>query len=110
MQPGACFLRNAAVATSGDYRNYYYKDGKKYSHTISPKSGYPVEHNLASVTVFDDNCMDADALATAAMSMGETKALKFAADNNLALVMFVREEDGSLKTLVSDKARKILGE
>lgn len=44
------------------------------------------------------------------MSMGETKALKFAADNNLALVMFVREEDGSLKTLVSDKARKILGE
>ena len=103
-------LRNAAVATSGDYRNYYYKDGKKYSHTISPKSGYPVEHNLASVTVFDDNCMDADALATAAMSMGETKALKFAADNNLALVMFVREEDGSLKTLVSDKARKILGE
>lgn len=102
-------LRNAAVATSGDYRNYYYKDGKKYSHTISPKSGYPVEHNLASVTVFDDNCMDADALATAAMSMGETKALKFAADNNLALVMFVREEDGSLKTLVSDKARKILG-
>ena len=103
-------LRNAAVATSGDYRNYYYKDGKKYSHTISPQSGYPVEHNLASVTVFDDNCMDADALATAAMSMGETKALKFAADNNLALVMFVREEDGSLKTLVSDKARKILGE
>lgn len=48
-------LRNAAVATSGDYRNYYYKDGKKYSHTISPQSGYPVEHNLASVTVFDDN-------------------------------------------------------
>ena len=103
-------LKNAAVATSGDYRNYYYKDGKKYSHTISPQNGHPVEHNLASVTVFDDNCMNADALATAAMSMGETKALKFAADNNLALVMFVRQEDGSLKTLVSDKAKKILGE
>lgn len=103
-------LKNLAVATSGDYRNYYYKDGKKYSHTISPKNGYPVEHNLASVTVFNNSCMEADALATAAMAMGEEKALQFANDNNLALVMFVRQNDESLKTLISTNAKKIIGD
>lgn len=103
-------LRDKAVATSGDYRNYYYKDGQKYSHTISPRSGYPVKHNLASVTVFGDSSMEADALATAAMVMGEKKALKFANDNNLAFILFVRRGDDSFETLLSEQAKKITGE
>lgn len=103
-------LQNLAVATSGDYRNYYYTGDKKYSHTISPKNGYPVEHNLASVTVFNKNCMEADAVATAVMSMGEKKALKFANDNQLAIIMFVRDKEDNLQTIISEKAKKIVGE
>lgn len=103
-------LKNSAVATSGDYRNYFYVDNKKYSHTISPKTGYPVEHNLASATVFYNNCMDADAIATSIMSMGEKKALKFANDNKIAVIMFVRDGDENMQTILSEKAKKLVGE
>lgn len=103
-------LKNYAVATSGDYRNFYYKEGQKYAHTISPQTGFPVKHGLTSVTALSKNCMDADALATAAMAMGEDKALAFANNNNLAMIMFVRQDNGDLKALISEKAKKLLGE
>jgi thiamine biosynthesis lipoprotein len=70
-------LKDVAIATSGDYRNYFEYDGKIYSHTINPKTGNPVDHNLASVTVIANNCMEADALATAIMVMGKDKGLQF---------------------------------
>ena len=70
-------LKNIAVATSGDYRNYFEYNGKLYSHTIDPKSGYPVTHNLASVTVIARNCMQADALATAIMVMGKERGMDY---------------------------------
>lgn len=101
-------LKDYAVATSGDYRNFFYYNDKRYSHTISPKDGYPVEHNLASVTVFNASCMHADAMATAIMAMGEKKGLAFANNNNLAAILFVREGDGQFKALVSKKAQKLL--
>ncbi len=63
-------IENSAIATSGNYRQYYHKDGKKYAHTIDPHTGYPVDHNLLSVTVIAPNCMLADAYATAFMVMG----------------------------------------
>jgi thiamine biosynthesis lipoprotein len=63
-------LGTVAVATSGDYRNFRYVDGERVSHTIDPRYGLPVKHNLASVTVLAPNCMLADALATACMVMG----------------------------------------
>lgn len=72
-------VENSGVATSGNYRNFYIKDGKKYSHTINPTTGYPVEHSLLSATVIADNCMTADAYATAFMVMG-TEAAKMYAD------------------------------
>ena len=100
-------MNNMAVATSGDYRNYFYIDDKKYSHTINPKTGYPVEHNLTSVTVFDAECAKADALATAIMSMGDKKGLTFANNYNIPVIMFVRTEDG-FQTLLSNKAQKML--
>lgn len=62
------------MATSGNYRKFYYKNGVKYSHTINPKTGYPVHHNLLSATVVANNCMIADAYATACMVMGLEKA------------------------------------
>lgn len=67
-------VTNKAMATSGNYRNFYYKDGKKYAHTIDPKTGYPVQHSLLSATVLANNCATADAYATSFMVMGIEKA------------------------------------
>lgn len=67
-------ITNRAMATSGNYRNFYYKGGKKYAHTIDPKSGYPVSHNLLSATVIARDCATADAYATAFMVVGAEKA------------------------------------
>lgn len=69
------------MATSGNYRKFFEKDGVKYSHSINPKTGYPVRHKLLSVTVTAEDCMTADALATAFMIMGFEKSLKLV--NNL---------------------------
>jgi len=65
-------LSNKAMATSGNYRNYYNVKGKKYGHTINPKSGFPESSNLLSATIITNNCMTADALATACMVSGLT--------------------------------------
>jgi len=70
-------LKNKSMATSGNYRKYFIKDGIKYSHTIDPATGYPVHHSLLSVTVLADDCSTADAYATAFMVMGLDKAKKF---------------------------------
>jgi thiamine biosynthesis lipoprotein len=67
-------VTDRAMATSGNYRNFYYKGGRKYAHTIDPKTGYPVQHNILSATVLTDRCAMADAYATAFMVMGLEKA------------------------------------
>lgn len=102
-------LKDMAAATSGDYRNFIYVDDKKFSHTISPQNGYPVNSNLVSVTVFDKNCMTADGLSTAMMAMGEKKAIDFANRNNIATILFVRNDDNSVKAIISEKAKKLIG-
>ncbi len=73
-------LDKGGLATSGDYRNYYVKDGKKYAHTINPLSGYPAGQNILSATVIALDCMTADAYATAFMVMGEKDACKLAGE------------------------------
>lgn len=65
------------VVTSGNYRKFYIKDGKKYAHTIDPRSGYPVEHDMLSATIIAPSAAEADALATACMVMGPQKAIEF---------------------------------
>lgn len=65
------------IVTSGNYRKFYIKDGKKYAHTIDPRTGYPVEHNLLSATIVAPTAAEADALATACMVMGPGKARSF---------------------------------
>ena len=67
-----------AIATSGDYRNYFEFDGIRYSHTIDPSTGKPINHKLVSVTVIDKSSMVADGLATAITVLGPEKGLEFA--------------------------------
>jgi thiamine biosynthesis lipoprotein len=67
-------LHNLSLATSGNYRNFYLRDGKKYAHTINPITGYPAEENILSATVLYSDCMTADAFATAFMVLGVEKA------------------------------------
>ena len=69
-------VKDMAMATSGNYRNFYYKNGKKYAHTIDPKTGYPVQHNILSATVLAKHCAEADAYATSFMVMGLDGAKK----------------------------------
>jgi FAD:protein FMN transferase len=68
-------ITDKGVATSGNYRNFYVKDGKKYAHTIDPSTGYPIQHSLLSATIVADDCLTADALATACMVMGVDSAM-----------------------------------
>ncbi len=68
-------LENQAVATSGNYFNYRESNGIKYSHSLNPKSGYPIKHQILSATIFAEDCMTADAWATAAMVMGHEKLI-----------------------------------
>lgn len=69
-------VTDIAMATSGNYRNFYYKGGKKYAHTIDPKTGYPVQHNILSATVLSKSCAQADAYATAFMVLGMEGTMK----------------------------------
>ena len=67
-------VKDMAMATSGNYRNFYYRGGRKYAHTIDPHTGYPVQHSLLSATVLAKTCAEADAYATSFMVMGKEKA------------------------------------
>ncbi|MTI20351.1 FAD:protein FMN transferase [Fulvivirga sp. RKSG066] len=92
-------LKDQAMATSGNYFNYHIIDGVKYSHTISPFTGYPIEHPLLSATVFAKDCMSADALATAFMVMGHEEAISFLNNNTQyeAYLVF-SDKQGNLST------------
>jgi thiamine biosynthesis lipoprotein len=83
-----------AVATSGDYRNYFEKNGVRYSHTISPKTGRPIMHRLVSVTVVDKTTTMADGLATAITVLGPEKGFEFAQKNGVAAYLLVKTDFG----------------
>jgi len=89
-------VMDKGVATSGDYRNFFEKDGIRYSHVIDPNTGNPVRHKLVSVTVIHDSAMIADALATALLVMGVQKGYEFAIEKELA-VFFITIEESSFK-------------
>ena len=92
-------ITDAAMATSGNYRNFYYNNGKKYAHTIDPHTGYPVQHSLLSATVVANDCMTADAYATAFMVMGVEKAMEMAESNPEIEAMFIySDEEGKNQT------------
>ena len=87
-------LTNTGMATSGDYRNFFAADGKIYSHTIDTRTGRPVTHTLASVTVVDPSAARADALATALLVMGPEEGMVFAERERLAVLMLIRTNGG----------------
>ena len=86
-------LTQMAMATSGNYRNFYEKDGKKYAHTIDPRTGHPVQHSILSSTVLAKDCATADAYATAFMVLGLEEAKKVLAQHPDLMAFFIYSDD-----------------
>ncbi|WP_372003626.1 FAD:protein FMN transferase [Shewanella sp. 10N.286.51.B8] len=84
---------NMALATSGDYRIYYEENGERFSHLIDPRSGYPIKHKLASVTVLHPSSMTADAYATAMMVLGTEESLALAEREKLPVMLIEKDDD-----------------
>lgn len=100
-------LNNQSIVTSGNYRKFYEKDGVKYSHTIDPLTGYPVNHSLLSVSVIADSAWKADAFATAFMAMGLKKSLSFIENNTeIKAVYFIYNENNQYKTFATEEFKK----
>ncbi len=96
-------VSDICMATSGNYRNYYYADGERRSHTIDPRTGYPVQHSLLSATVVSSSCMRADALATACMVLGTEEALAMIDRAGDAACYLIVAENDSLQVVESAK-------
>ncbi|HMO14440.1 MAG TPA: FAD:protein FMN transferase [Pirellulaceae bacterium] len=94
-------LQEQAMATSGDYENFYQIDDQVFSHTIDPATGRPTNHALASVSIIADTCMEADALATAVLVMGPERGQAFCESNRIQYLMIVRNTNGELTHLKS---------
>jgi len=105
----AVMLPNHALATSGNYLNFYVEDGKKYAHTIDPSTGYPVQHSLLSSTVLANDCMTADAFATAFMVVGKERGIEIA--NNipgLEIYFIYADENGENQVYMSEGFKQYL--
>ena len=102
-------LTNQGLATSGDYRNYFEEQGRRYSHIINPQTGKPIKHKLASASVLHDSTAMADGWATAMMVLGEEQGMKIAKQENIAVFMLVRDGD-TFKTLTSPAWEILTGE
>ncbi len=95
-------LKNKSLATSGNYRNFRIIDGKKLGHTLNPKTGYPIAHELLSASVFSKSCMEADAYATGFMVLGKDKAIEIIEGNkDLEAFLIYSDAQGSLLSYIS---------
>lgn len=103
-------VSNRAIATSGNYRKFYIKNGKKYAHTLDPRTGYPVEHSLLSATVISDNCAISDAYATVFMVIGLEETKKFLESNqDLGLEVYLLfDQNGAIERYYSPSAERYL--
>ncbi len=99
-------ISGRSIATSGNYRNYRYEDGRKVSHTIDPRTGRPVNHTLLSATVIADNCATADAYATAFMVMGLESAMQICNLQGLDAYFIYSTPDGSILTQETEGMKK----
>lgn len=97
-----------SIATSGDYRNYFEEEGQRYSHTIDPRTGHPITHRLASVTVAHPSNAWADAWATALMVLGEEEGMALAHEQELKVLMIVRDGD-AWRSLASPAFAELFG-
>ncbi len=104
-------IENKSMATSGNYRNFYIEDGKKYAHTIDPKTGFPVEHSLLSATVLADDCTSADGFATAFMVLGIEKSIELSKTLTGFEVYFIyADTTGSNQVYMSEGFKSYLKE
>ncbi len=94
-------LSGVALATSGDYRNFYEVDGKRYSHTIDPRTGRPVEHAGASVSVIAEDCAVADAWATALLVLGPEEGYELAVARGMKVLFLIYEPDGGVSEIAT---------
>jgi thiamine biosynthesis lipoprotein len=102
-------LPDMAMATSGNYMNFYEEDGKKFAHTIDPKTGYPVQHSLLSATVLAGDCMTADAFATAFMVLGKELGIEIARQvPGLEIYFIYADEKGKNQVYVSEGFEEFL--
>jgi thiamine biosynthesis lipoprotein len=101
-------LDGLALATSGDYRNYFEHEGRFYSHTIDPRTGYPVTHEAASVTVIAQTAAFADAAATALLVLGPDAGMKLAEQENIAAYFLLRLGNEFEERMTSLFATKVL--
>ena len=98
-------LDDEAMATSGNYRNFYEVKGQKFSHTINPKTGFSERNTILSASVLAENCMTADAFATAMMAMGYEKAMNLQQSLDMEVILKIGLPDGHIKTVFSNAAR-----
>lgn len=103
-------VENKAMASSGNYENFRVVKEQKFSHTISPFTGFPVEHSLLGATVFAQDCMTADAYATAFMVLGLEKGKEIAKKQNLEVLLVYADKKGNLQTFLSSSLEKYLVE
>ncbi|WP_421875345.1 FAD:protein FMN transferase [Marinoscillum sp.] len=101
-------LKDRAMATSGNYRNYYQVGERTIAHTIDPRTGYNTTHNLLSASVFAYDCMTADAYATAFMVLGVEGAKEVAANSNLDIFLTYTDQKGDLRSFVSEGVQPYL--
>ncbi|HVS16696.1 MAG TPA: FAD:protein FMN transferase [Thermoanaerobaculia bacterium] len=100
---------DVAIATSGDYRNFYEEAGRRYSHTIDPATGAPVTHRGASVSVLHEECALADAYATALLVMGPERGLAWARERNLPILYLVYDAEGGVSEWATPPMAELLG-
>lgn len=103
-------LTDCSVATSGNYRNYYYKDGRRIAHTIDPHTGYPAQYDILSSTVIAPNCLTADALATSFMVLGSQRSLRLLEADTTLMAYFICSQPGAdtLSVIYSPKLKHLL--
>ncbi|MCR5312300.1 MAG: FAD:protein FMN transferase [Bacteroidaceae bacterium] len=102
-------ITDMAMATSGNYRNFYIKDGKKYAHTIDPRTGYPVQHNILSSTVVAKDCATADAFATSFMVLGLEGAKEILKKHPEIRAFFIcSKDDGTTEEWMSDNMKELI--
>jgi thiamine biosynthesis lipoprotein len=102
-------LKNQGLATSGNYRKFYIKDGIKYAHTIDPHSGYPIASRLLSTTVIANTAAEADAYATSFMVMGLEKSIDFVSNHpELEVFLIYSDNDGNYKYFTTPKLAQVI--
>jgi len=100
-------LTDVSLATSGDYRNFFEVEGVRFSHTIDPRTGKPITHKLASITILSDTTMKADALATALMVLGAEQGYQLAEKENIAALFIIKTEEGFVEKATTSFVTKL---